>query len=293
MEHLPKITKSVRLPLDIPGMSYLQDHCFEQTAVLPAVEACELLALAVKNELSGAEVSSITKAEFNKFLFLEPSQKKAASFCDLALYENNDVRASLVTKRKGRKSAISRTMEHASVVFGQKERSRSAPSFDKASVTGEEWMEIPAQRVYDELVLFGPSYRNIRDVLSVSRKGAIAKIKAPAKPGQNNTADILGSPFVLDAAFHAACVWGQRFHCSVRFPVGFERRVIHKKTKPHTYYVAMVIPRCEQKEEILFDIWIFDKKGELFESTRGVKMRDVSRGRIKPPEWITLTGESG
>ncbi|RJR48892.1 MAG: 4'-phosphopantetheinyl transferase superfamily protein, partial [Desulfobacteraceae bacterium] len=41
---------------------------------------------------------------------------------------------------------------------------------------------------------------------------------------------------------------------------------------------------------LLFDIWIYDERGDLFESACGVSMRDVSAGRMKPPQWVVDTG---
>jgi hypothetical protein len=39
-------------------------------------------------------------------------------------------------------------------------------------------------------------------------------------------------------------------------------------------------------ESLLFDIWIHDLTGDLREEIRGVIMRDVSGGRVKPPDWV-------
>jgi hypothetical protein len=42
---------------------------------------------------------------------------------------------------------------------------------------------------------------------------------------------------------------------------------------------------------LVFDIWIYDGSGNLFEGAYGVHMRDVSAGRMKPPQWIIQHGE--
>jgi hypothetical protein len=44
MGRLPEITEQIRLPLKIQVPPYLMDHQFEGRAVLPAVEAMEILA---------------------------------------------------------------------------------------------------------------------------------------------------------------------------------------------------------------------------------------------------------
>jgi hypothetical protein len=40
------------------------------------------------------------------------------------------------------------------------------------------------------------------------------------------------------------------------------------------------------KDELLFDLRIFDDQGHIFESVTGIRMRDVSGGKIKPPAWM-------
>ena len=83
--------------------------------------------------------------------------------------------------------------------------------------------------------LLETAYQNIVGDLSVSPEGALAYIS-----GGDNEADenLLGSPFPLDAAMHAACVWGQRFAGIVSFPVGFEKRIIYQKTKKGDDYLG-------------------------------------------------------
>jgi len=96
----------------------------------------------------------------------------------------------------------------------------------------------------------------------------------------------LGSPFPLDAAFHAACVWGQRYAGLVGFPVGFALRWLFAPTRPGSTYTARVFPKKVHPDRFLADIWITDIDGALQEAVLDVVMRDVSGGRIKPPSWI-------
>lgn len=106
--------------------------------------------------------------------------------------------------------------------------------------------------------------------------------------GGSGTADddTLGSPFVLDAAMHAACVWGQRFAGMVAFPVGFDRRMIYKTTKKGGAYCARINPVNAGREVLTFDLWIFDQDGLIHESVSGLRMRDITGGRMRPPLWI-------
>jgi hypothetical protein len=114
----------------------------------------------------------------------------------------------------------------------------------------------------------------------------IARIGTPAASFSQSISESLGSPFPLDAAYHCACVWGQRYARMVAFPVGFEKRTIRKHTLPGESYFCRILPVETHSDLLVFDLWIVDENGVLFESSRGVYMKDVSAGRMKPPQWI-------
>ncbi len=116
---------------------------------------------------------------------------------------------------------------------------------------------------------------------------AWGRLQAPALPQiPDRVRDSIGSPFPLDGAFHAACVLGQRSADFVPFPVGFERRIIVKPTQAGGSYSTRVQLLSRSHDELLFDLQIFDDQGQIFESVTGLRMRDVSGGKIRPPEWI-------
>jgi hypothetical protein len=139
--------------------------------------------------------------------------------------------------------------------------------------------------LYRDLVPFGPAYQNILDDLIVTEKGAVAHLQSPSYPAPLQP---LGSPFPLDAAFHAACAWGQRFSTIVGFPVGFDERTIFRPTQPGEKYISRITPVRQASDPVvlIFDIWIYTEEGYLCEAVRGVQMRDVSGGRLKPPRWV-------
>ena len=99
--------------------------------------------------------------------------------------------------------------------------------------------------------------------------------------GNEADEDLLGSPFPLDAALHAACVWGQRFADIVPFPAGFEKRIIYQKTKKGDAYIGRVVPVNINHNSLIFDAWIYDLNGTIYESISGIQMRDMSQGRMQ------------
>jgi phosphopantetheinyl transferase len=110
-------------------------------------------------------------------------------------------------------------------------------------------------------------------------------VGSPRSPdGRKNL--ILGAPYPLDAAFHAACAWGQYAAHIVAFPVAIDHRKIVRPTRLDESYIARVLPRDVTGETLVYDIFIFDRRGNLCEVSTGVHMRDISGGRTHPPDWI-------
>jgi hypothetical protein len=194
------------------------------------------------------------------------------------------IRASLQTSFKINNTAISRTLDHAKVTFAKKIiLSNATMSFRTARKMENRCIQVPAVSIYRELIPFGESYQNITGDLTISKEGVLADIAGGGGEADDTT---LGSPFVLDAAMHAACVWGQRFADMVPFPVGFDRRMIYKATKKGGAYCARINPVNAGREELTFDVWIFDLDGLIHETISGLRMRDITGGRMRPPMWI-------
>jgi hypothetical protein len=72
----------------------------------------------------------------------------------------------------------------------------------------------------------------------------------------------------------------------VAFPVGLGERILFCPTLPGHSYNALVRPVRAAREELIFDIWITDEAGTAREAALGVRMRDVSAGRMRPPPWV-------
>jgi phosphopantetheinyl transferase len=282
MEELPQIADAVRLPVEITIRSYFLDHHVEGQAVLPAVEALQLLAVVVKGYRPETDVGRMVDAHFDKFLFIPPGKKRITAEIDIEVYKNTTVTARLLTRTRSGKSSITRVKEHARVCYPDAKPDPAPLPLDLNSALEGICAEISAEEIYKQLVPFGPAYHNIKGPLYISEAGATAEIIVP----QKEVRGALGSPFVLDAAFHAACVWSQRFAQTVAFPTGFERRIITRPTLPGETYFGWIFPAKMDSPRLDFDIGIYDKNGSLFEFVAGVHMRDVSAGRMKPPQWI-------
>ncbi len=120
MEDLPALTRiveSVQVPLEIPVRPCLMDHRFDGRAVLPAVEAMEVLARAAGRFRPDTAVDAMSGLQFDKFLAIAPDADRLAAFCEFTRYENGDLKAVLATRTTAKKSAVTRVKEHATLVF--------------------------------------------------------------------------------------------------------------------------------------------------------------------------------
>ena len=290
MEDVPQIIDKIRLPVEIKSYPYLMDHQFEGNAVLPAVEAMQLLAASTHTYLSNIDIRSIFDAKFDKSLYIEPNDalpdsRTIEAFNEIEVYGNGNITSKLITKNRSKKASISPIKEHVIMHFTNKKHYLQELPLDFVSALEGICFEIPSDKLYNDLVPFGPAYHNVKDVLFISEKGAIVNTDGAAN--SDASSEPLGSPFPLDAAFHAACAWGQRLLSFVGFPVGFEKRFIFNKTHSEDNYISRIMPVQINSDQLIFDIWIYDLNGTPYEAILGVRMRDVRAGRMKPPQWIT------
>ncbi len=272
------MNKTIKLPVKIPVTDELMDHRFEQKPVLPAVFAMEILAGAVKEHTRDFSFPSVINAVFNKFLFLNKN-KMADIFCQMEIKNEKLVFAKLMTKTKSEKTGITRIKEHVSLCFG-KTSPENIPPWNFPTVG--DCFKIPCKKLYEELVPFGPGFRNIKGNLELWEHGVKAIVSAP----DDNKKYILGSPFAADAAFHGACAWGQRYVNVVAFPVGIDCRHIINPVYSGETCNAVILPRRKNPGLLIFDIFITSLANEFKEIITGLKMRDVSSGRITPPKWV-------
>lgn len=142
---------------------------------------------------------------------------------------------------------------------------------------------VPAERLYADLVPFGPAYRNIRGDLLLAETGVSATVYGGDFP---EAVGRLGSPFPLDAAMHAACAWGQRYRNRVVFPVGFDRREIFSPARPRENYLCRIHPLPDEKTFLRFNILICGPDRKPVEAVHGLAMKEIFAERSAPPDWI-------
>jgi hypothetical protein len=261
------------------------DHRFEGNAVFPAVEAMQLLAASALSLFPKIQPRMIHDAVFEKFLYLNKDLKETEIFIEFIEEEDGTLKSSLTSRTRSKTYSISRMKEHVSMLFHEtRETQTPLPDVQKLADLESQPFRVPASRVYSELVPFGPSYHNISGDLFLSEHGALATIRTPEYKAASGP---LGSPFPLDAAFHAACAWCQRYLQFIGFPVGFQKRQVIHPTLAGEEYTARIIPVQTKPDALICDGWIWDRNGRFFEAVSNLVMRDVAVGRKRPPQWIT------
>ncbi len=269
---------AIRKTVQIPVQPWFKDHSFNGQTIFPAVESMLLLAGIAREIRPNFPVTTMSRGSFSKFLPIPDNAKTIPVLVEIT--ENKDVLClkllSKITLKK-----MSRIKEHAEIYFLAKSQQNPQPIpqaiSEKASVS------IDTQRIYEELVPFGPSYQSLTGTLKISESTAFGTLKTPKMAHQHNMEAEIGSPFPLDGAMHAACVLGQCITDFVPFPVGFTERHIHKPTLAGETYHTTVYAQSATQNELLFNVSLFDRAGTTYETITGLQMRDISRGAIKPP----------
>ena len=317
MENLSEPVEKISVPLTIPVQAYLRDHRIGGRAVLPAVE---VLQIAARSDPVNAEIGfhSQQRARFRHPLVIGDSAVDIRMVHEQERYADGRCLSRLTTLLSGRRMRFTRSVEHLSVWFASADQksaretgSEEGSNFPSTSARIREasfgsdkdfgWgvdlgtdpadlapstgvvFRVPAERLYADLVPFGPAYRNIRGDLLLAETGVSATVYGGDFP---EAVGRLGSPFPLDAAMHAACAWGQRYRSRVVFPVGFDRREIFSPARPRENYLCRIHPLPDEKTFLRFNILICGPDRKPVEAVHGLAMKEIFAERSAPPDWI-------
>ncbi len=279
MEDLPAIIEEKTISLTFTIENYMRDHYFLGRTILPAVELMQIMSRTAHTHLPGLDPGRLQEIDFLRFITFDSEVKSIELFNRLEVFDSGSVTSRIMTRQSG-KSGITRTKEHVTARFPNDDLdniSEYIPGFEG------ECLEVTPESIYRELVPFGPSYRNIEGPLLVSNRGTLCRVSGGTGKASSGP---LGSPFPLDAAFHAASVWCQRYRGFVGFPVGIAHRRVLKQTEAGKLYFSRTMAKEQGRDFLTVDIWIYDDRDELYEIIKGVRFRDVSAGKIVPPLWI-------
>jgi hypothetical protein len=161
-----------------------RDHRFQDRAVLPAVEAMQLLAERVGRFRPAMPATRMGAARFEKFLELPDSDQSVEALCDLTPLAEGGMRAALLTRSRAGAAKLSRLKTHAQVDFLPRADGPlpELPLPDQGHFAEQPCFSVDPHRLYTDLVPFGPAYHNIHRTLLLNAQGARAGIRAPEDP---------------------------------------------------------------------------------------------------------------
>ena len=271
-----------RIPLSIDLPDYLADHTLMGRAVLPATEAMQVLAAAL-DRFPGLDATTLADVRFDRLLSLPPDGGGIEAAAELERCENGDVTAALVTRVGPEAVGAERYVSFR--IPGPEGDGGCPPMTPFSADNGGPDMSIDPLHLYRDLVPLGPIFRNVAEPLHLWPGGVLAVVSGGPRdlvtlPGP------LGSPFPLNAAFHGACAWGQRYAGIVASPVSMARRYVFLPTRSGETYTAVVMPVTADGGRLVFDILIYDPCRRPCEFISRLVMRDLSRGRLTPPGWV-------
>ena len=298
MESLSRPVRGVKIPLTVAIPDYLRDHRYDGRIVLPAAEALQILARSLPPDLPACDPRHQEGAAFAHLLLLDADADSFSAFHEIALFSDGRRLSRLTTLRTDRQTRWTRCIEHVSVSFrpiggkkgGKEERSEKGPARGSGgAILGSDFhgsrtdYSFSCQRLYNDLVPFGPAYHNVVGEVCLTPTEASAEVSGGDYP---DAVGPLGSPFTFDAALHVACAWGQRYRNLVAFPVGFDSREIVLPTRNGETYICRVFPLPDEGATLCFDVRLYGEDRRPVEIIGGLKMRDISGGRLKPPAWV-------
>lgn len=272
-----------RFTVQVPLPPWLKDHRFNGRVVLPAVAAMELLAARVCAIYPSADICAMTRARFLKFLEIPPETTRIDVQVELEREETGSVLARLVTRNQ--RATMTRMIQHCELFFATGSPAPAITADPATPSPADGTLNFSAEQIYNELVPFGPAFRTLQDQLVLTENTARGIVLAPDLPTTTASPALLGSPFPLDGAMHAACVHGQFQVDFVPFPVGFAVRTIIHPTQAGERYHVQAHLRALSTDELIYDLKILDEEKRVREQVTGLRMRDVSGGRIRPPAW--------
>lgn len=266
MEQLPPLRER-EIAIQIEIHPFLLEHAIQSTPILPAVQTMQILASEVKTRFPEYDAFQIKNARFNKVLVLSQEISKIDAILEIQQNSSTSISLSLATKIKS-KSGITRKLQHASMEFSLDAVKSLHPQ--QNPFKGRE-TSIPLKDIYPGLIKFGPHFCNITKPVQVNPTGSFTSVSG-GKPIPGPC--ILGSPFTLDSAFHAACAWGKHYKNRICYPVAFNQRIIHSPTQPETEYLTTSYFKGEDGKALVYNLYICDKEGDILETVLGLQMME-------------------
>ncbi len=152
MEDLPGVTATAQLPLHVPLASYLHDHRFDGRAVLPGVEALDILARAARRFDPVVDVTRMRAVAFDKFLAIDPGASHLTASAELTRHADGSLTAVLATRAASKSGGMTRVRTHAGATFGGPMKAVPELPLDLAAAPEGACLSLARAQIYPELI---------------------------------------------------------------------------------------------------------------------------------------------
>jgi len=261
----------LRVPVTLAIRPWLFDHALAGRAVLPMVEILLLLAAETKNRFPEVDVCTMENGRFVRFLEIPAGAATLALEVELEPGVDGSVEAVLLKKKV--LPTMTRMVEYARVVFSRRPEKDYLLTAGQTLFTATASMD--ADEVYGSYISFGPAYRNLKGSLAMNDQEVRAAVQAPVMKQRSLGEELLGSPFPLDGAMHAAGMLGRRRLGCIPLPVGFAGRVVHLPTRPGSVYTTRAVLLGGDADRLSFDLLLEDERGRVCEEITGLVMQKI------------------
>ncbi len=265
-EMIPK-----RVPVTLVVRPCFFDHVVAGRAVLPMVEILLLLAVETKKCFPDVDVRVMKNGCFVRFLEILPGAAALQLAVELEPGTDGSVQAVLLQKKV--LSGMTRMVEYARVIFSGRSQNRKDDISVGRHALFTKNTSMDAQLVYKSYISFGAAYQSLKGSLEMNDREVRAHVQAPLIKQRDPGEDLLGSPFPLDGAMHAAGMFGRRRFGCIPLPVEFGGRVVHRPTRPDTLYTAVAVLLGGNTDRLSFDLLLEDDRGRVCEELRGLVMQ--------------------
>ena len=263
----------LRVPVTLDIRPWLFDHALAGRAVLPMVEILLLLAAETKSRFPEVDVCTMENGRFVRFLEIPAGAATLPLEVELEPGVDGSVVAVLLKKKV--LPTMTRMVEYARVVFSRRPEREKVHLSPAGQTLFTATASMDADEVYGRYISFGPAYRNLKGSLAMNDQEVRAAVQAPVMKQRSLGEELLGSPFPLDGAMHAAGMLGRRRLGCIPLPVGFAGRVVHLPTRPGSVYTTRAILLGGDADRLSFDLVLEDERGRVCEEITGLVMQEI------------------
>jgi acyl transferase domain-containing protein/NAD(P)-dependent dehydrogenase (short-subunit alcohol dehydrogenase family)/predicted hotdog family 3-hydroxylacyl-ACP dehydratase len=257
---LPTGERIVPVTLDPKRHLYLQEHALDDTMVLPAAAALEIMAEAARALWPGWQVSEVRehrlmkgvelKAASELQVFLSPPPYGSSEGFDVSVMLRSDL-------------GNGRAMTHYRAVV------RLEPMLQTplaAALHEHAERSLTVAKAYNEWLFHGPRFQVIDDIEGLSDRGASARVHSstPAAWVAGAGAQTPGwvfDPALIDAAAQMAWLWARAYRDESALPTRFGRVVRYRDTLPTTLRMAYERVPTADATLVRANVWFLDEDG--------------------------------